>query len=143
MKLQSKVKLLTIPAIIINSMLIGMATAQASSSRGFTQTCTDVIIHKGKLFAICKMIDGRSRRSSINLNSYIANRDGVLVWSEGGNYVNTTKNCKAYSATPYGSLVPLSYLSCNASTRNRRNSHTTLKLDKHIENINGQLQYFR
>ena len=36
MKLQRKKKLLAIPAIIINSMLISMGTAQADSSRGFT-----------------------------------------------------------------------------------------------------------
>lgn len=143
MKLQSQVKLLAIPAIIINSMLIGMTTAQANSSRGFTQTCTNIDIYKGRLFAICKMIDGRSRRSSINLNSYIANQKGVLVWSKGGKYLNTTNNCKTYSATSYNSTVPQSYLSCNASTRNSRNSYTILTLDEHIENINGQLQYFK
>lgn len=143
MKLQSKVKLLAVPAVIINSMLISMGTAQANSPRGFTQTCTDIDAHKGTLSAKCRRIDRRYRTSSIDLNSYIANHNGVLVWSRKGNYVDTTNNCQTYTVTPYTSnLTPLSYHSCDARTIDGQNSYGTVTLDEHIENVDGQLQYF-
>ena len=127
MKLQRKVKLLAIPAILINSMLIGMGTAQANSSRGFTQTCTDVDYEAGVLSATCRTIQGENQRSSINL----------------GNSV-TESDCTIPSATPYGSSpqTPQTHLSCNVRTRDGQVAHELVTLDDFIENVDGQLQFY-
>ena len=114
-------------------MLTGVATAQSNLPRGFTQTCTDVELQAGTLFATCRTIDGRVRRSSIDLNKYIANKNEDLMWSRGGNFAATSNNCETSSMTPYGSNT-LSYLSCSG--------RTPLALDEHIENVNGYLRYY-
>ena len=141
MKLPGKVKLLVVPAIIINSMLTGMGTAQASSlSRGFTQTCTDLTYDTGEIFAKCQTIDGRYQISSISLNSYIANHDGVLVWNGEGNYVDTSSKCMVLTAD----RTITSHLWCDqVKTTNGRDEFATLMLDEHIENVDGQLQYYK
>ena len=133
MKFTEKLKLLAIPAIITNSMLTSVATAQASLPRGFTQTCTDVELQAGTLFATCRTIDGREQRSSIDLNRYIANKNGDLMWSRGGNFAATSSNCETDTMTPYGSNT-LSYLFCSGKT--------PLALDEHIENVDGRLRYY-
>ena len=105
-----------------------MGTAQANSSRGFTQTCTDVDYEAGVLSATCRTIQGESRRSSIDLSRYIDN----------------PSNCWLISgATPYGSStqVSQSQLSCDVRTRDGV-ARKLLSLDEHIENVNGELKLY-
>ena len=144
MKLQSKLKLLAIPAIIINLMPTSMATAQANLPRGFTQTCTDLFYSAGQLSAKCRTINGGYRTSSIDLNRYIASSNGNLVWSREGNFASTFSNCQPpTSPQAYVASQTRSYLTCSARTTDGRDFTSTIVLDEHIENIDGQLQYYK
>ena len=139
MKLPEKLKLLAIPAVIINSMLISIGTAQAYSSRGFTPTCTDLSYKVGKLSAKCRGIDGGYRTSSVDLNKSISNQDGVLVWSKEGNYIDSSNNCQTIIAD----RTITSHLWCDrVKATDGQEVFATLMLDEHIENVDGQLQYY-
>ena len=135
-KLQRKIKLLAIPAIIINSMLTGMATTQANTSRGYTQTCTNIIYKAGYLAATCRTKDGAYRKSDIDLNNYITNKDGTLMWGREGNFADSS-NCEVVVNND-----SISNLYCYTRAVDGTKKLDTLNLDAHIENINGWLQYY-
>lgn len=139
MKLLRKIKLLAIPAIIINLMLTGMATAQANSPRRYELTsmmgnaCTNSVYEAGELFAKCGIPHtGEYRQTSIDLNKYIANHEGVLVWSKEGNFADTSSDCRI-SPPGYSS----STLACYARTIDSRDVFTSLDLGEHIAYVDG------
>ena len=120
-----------------------MATAQASDlPRGYSQTCRNLAYDEdeGELFAKCRTIDGEYEQTSIDLNRYITNDDGNLEWSrEEGNYVDTAGACDITNSTN-----GLTYLRCDGvRSKNNEIRFATIVLDEHIENIDGQLQYYK
>lgn len=126
-------------------MPTSMATAQANLPRGFTQTCTDLSYNAGQLSAKCRTINGEYRTSSIDLNRYIASSNGKLVWSKEGNFASTFSNCQSPTSSPqaYVSSQTRSYFTCSARTIDGRGFTSTIVLDEHIENVDGQLQYYK
>ena len=116
-------------------MLTGMATARAYTLTGYTQTCTNIIYGAGALAAICRTEDGAYRKSYINLDKYITNRDGTLVWGGEGNFSDTS-DCKVVVNNN-----STSNLYCYTTAIDGIEKLDILNLDTHIQNINGWLQY--
>ena len=142
MELIRKIKLLAVPAIIINLMLTGMATAQADSTRRYELTnslgdaCIDLRHNAGVLSGSCQVPGEEYRQTSIDLNEYIANHDGVLVWSGEGNFADTSDNCSISPARESAVLI------CLARTIDGRDVMSPpLYLGDHIAYVDGQLQY--
>jgi hypothetical protein len=144
--LQKKVKrLFIVPALIINSMLTSMATAQASDlPRGYSQTCQNLGYDEetGELLARCQTIDGEYQHTFIELNKYITNDEGKLVWSREGNYIYSAGNCNITNSTD---SLPgeLTDLECDGvKSSNGEIWSVAIVLDEHIENVNGRLEYY-
>ncbi|MBH8577428.1 CVNH domain-containing protein [Nostocaceae cyanobacterium CENA369] len=102
----------------------------------FSGSCANIGIEKGRILeAYCRKNNGGYTQTSINLNNYIANDEGKLVWRRNGRYIATSKNCILTSQ--HG----ISFLRCNTRRENGNWKLSTLNLDRRIANINGQLKY--
>ena len=143
--IQTKIiELILLPTLLSSLLLTNKPTLQANRlSRGYPQTCINLYYDDGigELFARCRTIDGEYEESSIDLNKYIANEDGNLVWNKGGNYIESVDKCNITSNTNKQSR--LTYLKCIevSSVDGGEKLHIIL-LDEHIENENGQLKYY-
>jgi hypothetical protein len=100
----------------------------------FTKSCSNITLNQGRILeADCKRRNGSTARTGINLNNYITNINGTLVWTGRGNYIATSRNCHVvYKPND-------SFLKCDVHKGNGIWISSTLNLDRHIANLNGNL----
>ena len=97
---------------------------------GFVRSCNRIRLSGATLSATCRTRSGDSRRTSINLNNFVTNRDGSLRFSnDGGGFSRTCTDITLSGATLSAS--------CRTFSRDLRN--TRLDLNAHITNRNGTL----
>ncbi|NER34579.1 MAG: cyanovirin [Oscillatoria sp. SIO1A7] len=114
------------------AMSISTFASQAWALGDFSQTCYSSSISGSTLSSTCYKADGYTpNKSSINLNPYIENVDGVLKWQP-DNYIET---CRGMD------LVSKSDMAGECKTRSQVWQKTGINLDDHIANINGVLTY--
>lgn len=115
-----------IPLFIIAMSLMTISSAIAGN---FSQTCHSISIEDGQLTAICRTRDQQERHTGINLDRFIGNADGRLVW-EGHNFSHSARSIHARGHK----LVAI------CRTRDGRERECSLNLDAGISNINGKLR---
>ncbi len=114
------------------SMSCGIFANQAWALGDFSRSCYNSEISGSILSSTCKKADGYTRnQTQINLNEYIENVDGSLVWQP-ANFIETCR---------YTELSGPSVLVGECKTRAQRWVPVKINLDDHIANINGTLKY--
>ncbi|NER50480.1 MAG: cyanovirin [Symploca sp. SIO1A3] len=113
------------------AMSFGMFTSHALALGDFSQTCYNSNVSSSTLSSSCRRIDGSINDTSINLNPYIENVDGTLVWQP-NNFIATCRNT---------GLTSPSIMAAECKTRSQDWNDTSIDLDDHIANINGVLTY--
>lgn len=108
-----------------------LATDGALALGKFSQTCRDIKVSGSELSASCERANGGYQPTSINLNPYIENVDGVLKWQP-KNFIET---CKGTGVSGGSKL--------QAECKNREQNFVSaaINLDDHIANIDGNLRY--
>ncbi len=97
----------------------------------FSLTSINIAINSsGVLSADCKDLGGVYRSSTIDLNDYIGNIDGVFTWGSQG-----------FSQTAYGFNVNGSLLAGQLKKLDNSWVNASINLDEHIKNDNGVLKY--
>ena len=96
----------------------------------FSTTSRKLRLDAGFLEAECKDGSGRYQLSKINLNSYIANVDGQLTWSSGGNFISSSTDLKCVGAAT---------LQATCMKNNGEKVTSKIDLDDAISNRNGSL----
>jgi hypothetical protein len=114
-------------AVIAFDLSVGKALALGQ----FSRTCQGSVVNGSTLSAKCQTTSGNFVPSSINLNPYIENVDGVLKW-QSGNFIETCRST---------ALTGPSIMSAQCKTRAQQWVSTKINLDEHIANINGKLTY--
>ena len=95
----------------------------------FSDTVEHVIIHKGVLAGECKKSDNKTTiQSSISLNDYIGNVDGVLTW--GG---------RGFSHSVETAQIVKGVLSAKLKNNAGKVVESKLDLNEHIQNVDGIL----
>ena len=118
--------------LIAVAMSFSIFTSQALALGDFSRTCYNSYLQGSTLTSTCYKADGRTpNRSSINLNPYIENVDGVLKWQP-ANYIETCR---------YMDLASPSIMAGECKTRAQYWVPAKIDLDDHIANINGVLTY--
>ncbi|GGA24358.1 hypothetical protein CYANOKiyG1_39950 [Okeania sp. KiyG1] len=113
------------------AMSFGMFANQAWALGDFSQSCYDSGISGSTLFSTCRTISGYLNPTQINLNPYIENVDGSLMWQP-GNFIQTCR---------YTQLSGPSFLVGECKTRDQVWVPAGINLDEHIANIDGTLKY--
>ncbi|MBH8566096.1 CVNH domain-containing protein [Nostoc sp. CENA67] len=117
------------------NLLIGNALAAGQ----FSNTCTDTSVSESfgqvTLSAVCEKKDGSYVKTSILLNPYIGNDGkGNLIWTTD----NRILNCFDFGVSGDGLVNATCF---NLTQRNSDDVSSSIDLDDHIANIDGQLQY--
>jgi len=118
--------------IFTMTISFGMFASQALALGDFSQSCYNSQVSNSILYSTCKKADGYTpNQTSINLNSYIENVDGRLVWQP-ANFIETCR---------YTQLAGPSFLLGECKTRSQEWVPVGIDLDDHITNRNGTLEY--
>lgn len=137
-------------AFVVSITLITLGIVLLPNSvqaRGeFSRSCRNISLRyetEPILLAECQNESGDWNRSELNLNNYIANMNGALVWLENGVFGNT---CLASDQNPRLPRDPFpnldgSVLTVRCETEQGSTQVTSINLDEHITNRNGSLTY--
>ena len=101
------------------------------SNMAFSKTSTNLTLNGSVLSADCKDKQGNPQHSSIDLNKYISNQDGVLCWTNGGNFAASAVELSLIGATLHAMCRKINGVFAVSS----------INLDERISNINGVLSY--
>ncbi len=108
----------------------------AMASGDFTKSCSDIDLTNNNLLdANCKDRNGNINGTFTLLDAFIANSDGRLVWQVDGNYDASSRNCDVEFVSG------VTFLQCDTQKRNGNWTSSSLNLDEHIANIDGDLRY--
>lgn len=111
------------------NLLVGNAWATGD----FSQTCRNINLEGSLLTAECEQVDGYTYvPTAIDLNDYIGNINGTLEWGD-----------HLFSLTCYGTTVEGNRLTGECEKRDRYTlDNTSINLDEHIANIDGELTFY-
>lgn len=110
----------------------GLLAHDALALGQFSKNCADTDISGSVLTSTCYRADGSTlNTSSLDLNPYIENVDGFLVWQP-SNFIETCS---------FTTIIGSSTLVTNCKSRDQALQHTEIDLNEHIANINGTLTY--
>ncbi|MEB3343009.1 MAG: CVNH domain-containing protein [Okeania sp.] len=110
----------------------GMFANQAWALGDFSQSCYNSNVMGSLLSSTCYRADGyTSNPTGIDLNPYIENVDGNLVWQP-SNFIETCR---------FTELSGPSFLVGECKTRAQQWVSVVINLDDHITNRNGTLMY--
>lgn len=135
-------------AIVVSTALLISGTlllANSAIAGGFSESCENLKLHfpvGGGTFlgADCKDEVGNLNYSTINLNDYIANMNGNLVWLENGNFSATCDHPElagvGVRSTNSATLVVMCRTSGSIPFQPNR-----FDLNERITNSNGNLVY--
>ncbi|MDJ0718834.1 MAG: CVNH domain-containing protein [Prochloraceae cyanobacterium] len=129
MKVISK---LIVCLILVVGISFGLLSDSASAAL-FTKSCRDTNLNGATLSSSCKDRSGNYKSTSIGLNPFIGNSDGVLQWGS-QNFSNTCEGIRLEGA---GALF------ANCKRRNGSSNNTSINLDDRISNNNGNLTFDR
>lgn len=102
----------------------------------FTLTSSNITVEDGVLKAVSKTTAQKDVPTSINLNDCIANIDGTLTWTKGGNFKATSRNIKVESGSG-DTILRAECQKANGSSW----VDASLNLDEKITNNEGTLRY--
>ncbi len=125
----------TIPKLFICLILvigISFSLFSDSASAVFTDSCRDTNLNGPILSSSCKDRNGNYKYSSIGLNPFIGNRNGLLHWG-GENFANSCEGIRLEGA---GALF------ANCKKVNGDFNDTNINLDNRISNTDGNLTYY-
>lgn len=111
------------------AMVMSLTAILPAMAGNFSHTCRNISIEGGQLTAICRTVDQRERHTGINLDRFVGNADGRLVW-EGRNFSHSSRSIRMRG----GKLMGI------CRTRDGRERKCSLNLDTEISNINGKLR---
>ena len=122
--------------MILGVIMVSIAMAGQAFAGGFSQSCKDFSLDYSTLKASCKQeAQAVYRDANIDLDSYIGNNGGILVW--GGK--NFDKHCD------HKQLIQVGYgqLQLRASCKNAAGTYgpAQINLDERISNMDGHLKY--
>lgn len=103
----------------------------ASWAGNFSYTCSDSTIEGSTLSSTCAKMDGSPNATSIDLNPYIENVDGTLVWQP-DNFIATCRST---------SLSDGHILDAECQKMDQSWMSTSIDLDEQIDNTDGTLMY--
>lgn len=106
-------------------------SGSASWAGDFSKTCADSSVSESTLYSVCERMDGSLMETSIDLNPYIANIDGILMWQE-DNFIETCHSTM---------LSDGSILEAECQKMDQSWMPTSIDLDEHIDNTDGTLVY--
>ncbi|MDC3962887.1 CVNH domain-containing protein [Polyangium jinanense] len=115
--------------------LTGLFAAGVADARGaFEDSCDSIrIFNHTNLSANCKMRNGNVHFGAhIDLNQYLANDDGRLVWRRGGNFGATCSNITVIHPQ-------IGRMGATCRQRNGMTVFAFIQLGEHIANIDGNL----
>ena len=118
---------------LLSSLFIGLAFSSSSAlaEGNFAASCNNIKLDAPSLSAYCRSINHDSNRTSINLNGYIINSNGHLIWQRNGNFSKSAKSCYLWKTT----------LNCQLRSAGGQWLHSELNLNNRISNSNGNLIY--
>ena len=100
---------------------------------GFSRSCGNIVLREGKILsAICKDRNANYRKTSLDLNERIGNKNGRLIISR--NYIASCKNIGLGGGFS---------LRADCKTYNKDWRSTSLNLDGVITNEDGNLRFDR
>ncbi|MEH2295870.1 MAG: CVNH domain-containing protein [Nostoc sp.] len=102
----------------------------------FTLTSSNITLEGSVLKAVSKTTAQKDVQTSIDLNDCIANIDGTLTWTKGGNFKATSRNIKVESGSG-DTILRAECQKANASSW----VDASLNLDEKITNNEGTLRY--
>ena len=111
------------------------AVASAEGSGGFTASCSSIGSIGTLVLASCTKQDGSQVRAQIELNPFIGNADGALVFSF-PQFGGFGSSCRDIAVSEQGVLQATCSNAANNAAR-----FTRLNLNEHITNINGELGF--
>ncbi|MEQ9552093.1 mannose-binding lectin [Coleofasciculus sp. G2-EDA-02] len=114
--------------VVVNKAL---ATGQ------FSQTCENITINGSTLSAECETRNGYYRTTSIKLDDYIGNLDGVLSWGDS----NFSQTCQDIGLAQLLSSREFLLAAQCEKVDGITYSQSDISLDEHIANIDGTLEY--
>ena len=119
--------------LLLNSLFLGLvfSSGSALAEGNFVSSCNNLTLDIPTLSASCRSINHDVNRTSINLDGYIINSNGHLIWQRNGRFAKTVKNCYLWKST----------LNCQARSAGGQWLHSELNLNSRIENNNGNLIY--
>ena len=106
----------------------------AAGTMAFTETSKLIYLEGTFLHAECLDLKFHYNNSEIDLNKYITNIDGVLIWCVNGNFGATSKDLSVLS-----DKVTILKCLCKNAIGQWREAY--LDLDQKIMNIDGVLSY--
>ncbi len=95
----------------------------------FSSTSSNISLDGAYLRALCADVEGQQQNSGIDLNTCVANIDGILKWAKDGNF----------AASSEGIQLNGSILTCDCNRTDGTMNSSQLNLDECITNLNGQL----
>jgi len=119
--------------IISFNLIVDRAMAKGN----FSQTCFDVTINGSVLSAQCEKINGSYQPTSINLDAYIGNLNGVLSWGDRNFSLTCADAAVAQSLSTRQLELAAKCEKADGYTLNQ----SDISLDTHIANIDGTLKY--
>jgi hypothetical protein len=141
-------KILGLITMVGVSANLAMPMGKALAAGDFSLTCNNIQIDeqdgtkKAMLSADCKRMDPRAKplHSSINLNDYIGNI-GFLTWATHGDFQETCGADRLQVWNLFGAHEARFTANCQGDGPFGTNADTSLDLDAHITNIDGNLKY--
>jgi len=116
---------------------LGLFPSQAWATGDFSKSCYYSELSGSVLSSICYEADGQTENTtSIDLDLYISNVDGLLKWDSSGGFIESCEETRLASSfltrhtEIYADCEILDYF-----------VETSIDLDEHIANIDGVLTY--
>lgn len=121
---------------------------QAWAIGEFSNTCTDITVSSGTdmaslgkaiLSANCEKMNGSYQQTTLELNLYLKNnREGILSWKQENLGQQALINCYDLTVSDQGVLQGICF---NLSKKMSSDVETSINLNEHIANIDGNLKY--
>jgi CVNH domain len=112
--------------------LAGTLASDAFANGNYQNSCSNSTITFGTLLlADCKTRDGKMNRTAINLDRYIVNDDGSMVWRRNGHFGASCSHPDLDGPR----------LRAMCKTRDGRIAPASINLGENIANIDGKLIY--
>ena len=110
---------------------------KALATGQFSQTCGNITINGSTLSAECEKMNGAYQQTSINLDNYIGNLNGVLSWGDHNFSITCTDLGLGQLLSSREFILSAQCEKVDGITY----SQTDISLDEHIANIDGTLEY--
>lgn len=148
MKILSLCVKVTVTFALAFFLCLNLVSGKAWAVGEFSNTCEEISVSTGTdmanlgqaiLSAECQKIDGSYQSTTLKLNPYIENnRQGILSWKQRNLGMPGIMNCYDFTVSDQGVLNGVCF---NLSSKNSSDVETSINLNEHIANINGNLQY--